>query len=181
MIIDIIFLICMVIAIFKGYRNGFIVAVFSLLAIIIGLTAAVKLSAYVANQLGTHTSVSKAWLPFLSFAIVMITVVILVRIGASMIQQLLEVAFLGWANKLAGIALYAVLYLLVLSVVMFYAEKLQFLTPEVVNASRIHGFLQPWGPKVIDGIGMVIPFFKDLFEQLSGFFEAVKPTPTPTH
>lgn len=175
MIIDIIFLICMVMALFKGYRNGFIVAVFSLLAIIIGLTAAVKLSAYVAMQLGTHTTVSKAWLPFLSFAIVMITVVILVRIGASMLQQLLEVAFLGWANKLAGILLYAVLYLVVLSVVLFYAVELQLLTPETVESSRTYSFLEPWGPKVIDTIGKVIPFFRDLFDQLSGFFEAVKP------
>ncbi len=121
MIIDIIFMICMVLALFKGYRNGFIVAVFSFVAIIIGLAAAMKLSAYVAAKLGEHANISQAWLPFLSFAIVMIGVVILVRLGATAIQKMVEMVFLGWLNKIAGIAFYAAIYIMVLSVVLFYA------------------------------------------------------------
>jgi membrane protein required for colicin V production len=29
----------------------------------------------------------------------------------------------------------------------------------------------PWGPKVIDNLGKIIPVFKDLFLQLQSFFE----------
>ena len=48
--IDIIFAILIVIAIFKGYRKGFIIAIFSVLAFILGLAAALKLSATIAGQ-----------------------------------------------------------------------------------------------------------------------------------
>ena len=42
MVIDGIFILLMIFAIIKGYRNGFIIAVFSFLGIIIGLVAAKK-------------------------------------------------------------------------------------------------------------------------------------------
>lgn len=176
MLIDILFIISMVFAIFKGYRNGLIVAVFSLVAIIVGLAAAMKLSVYVARQLGEHTSVSQSWLPFISFALVMITVVILVRLGAAALQKMAELVLLGWLNKLAGVVLYAVLYTLVLSVLLFYAEKLHLIDVNTIAASKVYGFIQPWGPKTIDGIGRLIPLFGDMFESLSSFFETAGKT-----
>ena len=51
MIIDIIFLILLALAVIKGISRGFIVAVFSFFAIIIGVAAAMKLSYIVANWL----------------------------------------------------------------------------------------------------------------------------------
>ena len=51
MVIDIILLILLAFAIIKGYRNGFVVAIFSFLAIVIGLAAAMKLSTWVAGWL----------------------------------------------------------------------------------------------------------------------------------
>ncbi|MFN3665168.1 MAG: CvpA family protein [Sediminibacterium sp.] len=172
MIIDILFIICMVFAIFKGYRNGLIVAVFSLVAIIVGLAAAMKLSVFVAERLGEHISVSKSWLPFISFALVMITVVILIRLGAVALQKMAELVLLGWVNKLAGIALYGVLYMLVLSVLLFFAEKLHLLDTNTITASKTYPYIQPWGPKTLDGIGKLIPLFSDMFERLSSFFES---------
>ena len=47
MAIDIIFLVLLAMAAFKGFRRGFIVAIFSLLAIVIGLAAAIKFSVLV--------------------------------------------------------------------------------------------------------------------------------------
>jgi membrane protein required for colicin V production len=70
MIIDIIFLLLLAIAVIKGITRGFVVAVFSFLAIIIGLAAAMKLSYIVANWLQGFFQYGKAWLPFVSFLIV---------------------------------------------------------------------------------------------------------------
>jgi len=103
MVIDIIFVILMVLALIQGYRRGLIVAVFSLISIIVGLAAAIKLSAVVANYLGHSVKVSDKWLPVISFAIVFIVVVLLMRLGAKAIQKLTEAMLLGWANRLGGI------------------------------------------------------------------------------
>ena len=68
--IDIIFAVISIIAIIKGIRKGLVVALFSIIAYIIGLAAAVKLSAVVALYLQKNVSVPGKWMPVVSFAVV---------------------------------------------------------------------------------------------------------------
>lgn len=173
MIIDAIFIILIILSVIKGLRNGFVVAVFSFLAIIIGLAAAMKLSTAVAGWLKDSTSISAAWLPFLSFALVMVGVVFLIRLGAKLIESAMRMVMLGWLNKLSGIVLYAALYITIYSVVLFYADKLHWLKRETFLDSRSYAFVQPWGPKAIEIFASLIPWFKGMFEELSHFFEGI--------
>ena len=69
MLIDFIFAALMVIACIKGYQRGLILAVFSIVAFIIGLAAALKLSTVVADWMKDSISVSAKWLPFISFVV----------------------------------------------------------------------------------------------------------------
>lgn len=170
MLIDIIFAILLVLAIVKGYRRGLIVGVFSLVAIVIGLAAAIKLSAAVAGWMGTNVNVSERWLPVISFAVVFLVVILLVRLGANAIEKTIEVAMLGWVNRLGGILFYAALYIIIFSVLLFYAEQVKLIAPEAINHSVSYAFVEPWGPKAIDGIGEVVPVFKDMFAKLEDFF-----------
>src|SRR6266496_597419 len=119
MILDIIFLIILILAAFKGYRRGLIVGIFSFIAIIVGLAAAIKLSVTVAGYIGKTVKVSDQWLPVISFVVVFLIVVLLVRLGANFIQRTAEVAMLGWINRLGGIIFYLALYIAVFSVILF--------------------------------------------------------------
>ncbi len=157
----------------KGYSRGLIVAVFSFVAIIVGLAAAIKLSAVVAGWLASSTNVSATWLPVLSFALIMIAVVLLVRLGANMVQRSVEFAMLGWVNKLGGILLYAIIYITVLSVIFFFAAEVNLIKPETIASSKCYDFIKPWGPKAINAFGAVIPLFKNMFTQLEDFFATV--------
>ena len=170
MFIDLVFAVLLIMAIFKGLRRGFIVAVFSILAFIIGLAAAMKLSAVVAQQLADSTNISAKWLPFISFLLVFILVAILVRIVAKLIEKSVEFAFLGWLNRLLGVALYIALYTIIFSILLFYAIQMHIIKQETLNASVTYSFIQPWGPYVINALGSVVPWFKDMFEQLKDFF-----------
>ena len=111
MIIDIIVLIMLVVAIIKGLRRGLIIAIFSILAFIAGIAAAMKLSVVVAGYLKDSVNVSAKWLPVLSFILVFIAVVLLVRLVAKLIEKSVEMVLMGWANKIGGILLYIVLYM----------------------------------------------------------------------
>lgn len=170
MAIDIILIVLLAMAIFKGYSKGFIIAVFSLLAIIIGLAAAIKLSAVAASKLKDTVHVAAKWMPVLAFAVVFIIVVLLVRLGAKGLQKTFELALLGWANKLAGIVLYMALYIIILSVLLFYAQKVNLIAPATIASSKTYNFIKPWGPKAVNSIGTLVPFFKDMFQQLEDFF-----------
>lgn len=170
MLIDIVFFILMVLAVIKGYQKGLIIAVFSIIAFIIGIAAAMKLSTIAASYIGEAVKVSDRWLPVISFIVVFILVVILVRLGAKLIEKTFEAVQLGWLNRLGGIILYAVLYTIIVSIIIFYAEKVNILNQETIESSVTYSFIQPWGPKVIDGFGAIIPLFRDMFSDLEDFF-----------
>jgi len=171
--IDIAFAIIGIIAIIKGLRKGLVVALFSIIAYIIGLAAALKLSAVAAVYLQQNVSVPGKWLPVLSFALVFLAVVILVNWGGKFIEKAFEIVFLGWANKLAGAALYLVLYTIIFSIILFYADKIHLIKEESFQHSALYPYIKPCGPAVIDNFGKIIPFFKDTFASLENFFDGV--------
>ena len=181
MIIDIIVAVILILAVLKGYRQGLIVGLFSAIAFIIGLAAALKLSAVVAGHLGKAVKVSDKWLPIISFVVVFLIVVLLVRLGAKFIQKTVELAMLGWLNRLGGILLYAGLYILIFSILLFYADQLDFIKPETKNASVTYSHIQPWGPKLMDGLGKIIPIFKGMFQDLEDFFNSVSKQVPPAN
>jgi len=170
MLIDIIFIVLLLAAIVKGYSNGLIIAVFSLLALVIGLAAAIKLSAVTANWLKDAIHVAAKWLPVIAFAVVFIIVVLAVRLGARALEKTAELVLLGWVNKLGGILLYIALYTVIFSVLLFYAEKVNLVTPGTIASSKTYEFIKPWGPKAMNAIGSLVPVFKDMFQQLEDFF-----------
>ena len=173
MLIDFTFAALLILAIIKGYQKGFIIAIFSIIAFILGLAAALKLSTAVAAYLKDSISVSAKWLPFIAFALVFFVVIILVRLGAKLIEKTFQAVMLGWLNRIGGILLYAVLYLIILSIFIFYAEKLQLLQQAAIESSQTYHFIQPWGPKVMDNFGRLIPVFKDMFTELGDFFNSL--------
>ena len=173
MFIDVVCLILILWAAFKGLRNGFIVGVFSFLAFIIGLAAALKLSTLAAEYIGANTTIGARWIPFIAFAAVFLIVVLLVRLGAKAIEGVLRIAMLGWLNKLGGVLLYLLLYLFIFSIILFYAEQLHLIKEETMNNSVAYPYIKPLGPKFIDALGYIIPFFKNMFTELEVFFEGM--------
>lgn len=173
MLIDIITIVILGIAIFKGFSRGLVVGVFTFLSLFIGLAAAIKLSSVVAYHLGRSMTVSERWLPVLAFAVVFIGVVLLVRLLARIIEKTLQLAMLGLLNRIGGILFYACLYILAFSVVLFYADQLPVLTQRSKEASVSYEYLAPLGPRVIDAFGKIWPVFSNMFEDLKEFFGTV--------
>ena len=97
--LDIIFAIVMVIALFKGYKKGLVIAIFSLIALIVGIAVAVKLSAAVASYFQPQGSGSSKWIVLLCFVVLFLAAVLIVHMTGKLIEKTFEIAFLGWANK----------------------------------------------------------------------------------
>jgi membrane protein required for colicin V production len=173
MLIDIIAFILLLIAAFKGLRKGLIVAIFSFLAFVIGLAAALKLSTAMADYIGQNVDVSQRWLPFLAFIIVFLIVVLLIRLGAKLLEGAVKMVMLGWLNRIGGMIFYILIYFFIYSILLFYATQLNLIKPETIKASVTYDYIAPFGPKVMDVLGAVIPFFRDMFDELLRFFDAV--------
>jgi len=170
MSIDVLFLLFMVLAIFRGIGHGFIISICSAIAIFIGLAAAIRLSASVAAAVANSAHLSYRWLQVATFLLIFLGVVILVRLGARLLEKAVDLAMMGWLNKLAGVLLYAAVYTIVLSVVLFYAVQLHLVGPGTLKASVTYPFIRPWGPVVIDEFGKFVPWFKGMFIRLEDFF-----------
>ncbi len=173
MFLDLIFVIIIVFAIIKGYRQGLIVGIFSLIAVVIGLAAAMKLSTVMAGYIGKSVNISEKWLPVISFALVFIMVLILIRLGAKAVERTAQFVMLGWLNRLGGVLFYAAIYIIIFSVLLFYAGQMGFIKDEVIQQSATYSFVQPWGPKAINGFGDIIPAFKNMFADLETFFSTI--------
>ena len=173
MFIDTVALVLLIISVFKGFTKGFIVALFSFLAFIIGLAAALKLSTLAANYIGNAVNISQRWLPVLAFFVVFLIVVLAIRLGAKMLEGVVKLAMLGWLNRLGGIIFYILIYFFIFSILLFYAQQLHLLKPETIEASVSYPWIQPIAPKIMSIMGAVIPFFKDMFDQLLQFFQNV--------
>lgn len=178
MLIDVVFLILLLVAVVKGLRNGLIVALFSLIGFIVGMAVAVKLSTVAATYIGSAVNISQRWLPLVAFILVFVAVIVLVRLGARALQGVVEVAMLGWLNRLGGVLFYALLYIFIFSIILFYLSQTQFIKPETEQTSVTYAYIQPLGPKVIEGLSAVVPLFKNMFAELEVFFGGVFEKPS---
>jgi membrane protein required for colicin V production len=173
MLIDIIAFVLLLLALFKGLRKGLIVALFSFLAFIVGLAAALKLSAMAAQYIGNSFSISQRWLPVVAFIVVFLLVVLLIRLGAKLLEGAVSLMMMGWLNRLGGVFFYILIYFLIFSILLFYASQLHLIRPETSETSVTYAYIQPIAPKIMSMIGVVMPFFKNMFEQLLQFFQQV--------
>ena len=99
-----------------------------------------------------------------------IVVILLVSLGARLIKKTIDLAMLGWLDRIGGMVLFIVIYTIIFSVILFFAEKILVLKPAVIESSVVYKYVSPWGPKVINNLGKIIPFFNDMFLQLEQFF-----------
>lgn len=173
MVIDLIVLIAVILALVKGYSKGIIMALFNTLSLIIALAAAVKFSAMVSPVISEKLDTGVQFTPILSFLVVFVAFLLVIRFAGKALEKTFEAASIGFINRVSGALLYLLVYIAVLSVLFYYIEKTGMIRSELQEHSVTWAWIMPWGPAVLDGIGLLIPFFKDMFEKLNGFFEQV--------
>lgn len=163
MLLDIFVLGLLIMAIWKGWRNGLVLGLFSFLALVIGLAAAMKFSAVMAAYLNAQFNISERWLPVIAFAGVFLVVLLLVWLGAKAIEGVLEMVLLGWVNRLGGIIFYGMIYLFIASVLFYYAGQAHLISEEASQNSVTYSVIEPLAPGLMKAFGYIFPFFKNLF------------------
>ena len=121
--IDYIILILAVAFIIDGYRNGIIISLASIAALILGIYIAVHFSNYLDATLIEHVNPSKKWLPILSFCITFLLVVIAIIVVAKLMEKLVDVVGMGFLNHLGGAALGLVKGIILVSILLFIATS----------------------------------------------------------
>lgn len=171
MFIDVVALLAIGMAVVKGYSKGLIMALFNTVSLIIGLAIAVKFSSLIAPWVDEKLQAGPQFTAILSFALVYGAAILIIRLLGKSIQKTLETVKMGFLNRSGGVVLYLVLYLAVVSIFIYYLEKLGLIDANLIAQSFTYNWLAPWGPTILDGIGKLIPLFKDMFENMNELFD----------
>jgi membrane protein required for colicin V production len=124
----------------------------------------------VAGQLKEHTKIASHWLPFISFLIVLILVLIVLKWIASFLQQTAEWLLLGWLNKLLGIVLYGFIYFTMLSAVVYFLQILGVIEAAKMKSTYAYPWLQKWWPYCMEKISVWLPSIKSTLTTFSNPF-----------
>jgi len=171
MILDILFVILIGAAFYQGYKMGIIHTVFSMVGYALGVLLAVKLNEQMVIYLGAHWKVNAALLPYLSFFLLLLVIVLLFRLIAWSMQRLLQAFALDRLNKLVGAALYGSLATFIFSLMIWYAASCGFIPEQTKLKSYSFRYLSPMAPGLIDAAGVVIPSFHGMFDRMQHEFK----------
>ncbi|NCX94897.1 MAG: CvpA family protein [Chitinophagia bacterium] len=168
--IDVIGILWIALSFFRGYSRGFVVAIFSAIAIILGIVCSLKLSQSLATWLLVHGYTTAGWAPVASYLLLFIGVLLLVRILATAIEKALEFLQLGMVNKIAGGVLYACIGTLMWSSILWLCVKVHLFPPAIVAQSKTYPYIAGFAPWFFTVLGNLLPFAKDIFAELERFF-----------
>lgn len=171
--LDIIGILLLILSFYRGFKKGVVVALFSIAGIVLGMLAALKLSASLSQWLLSDGWVSSAWVQIASWLLLFLGVLFLVRLGAKAIESLLKATMLNGINRIIGGLLYLFIGAFIWSCFLWIANKAHLLSPETLAASDTYNYFSPVAPFVFDKLGNVLPYAKDLFSTLSHFFDDV--------
>lgn len=171
--LDIVFLICLCIFLLRGYRKGFVIALFSLLSIVIGVIGAIKLSHSVAVSLFHSSPTAAKWSSLIAFILVFFVIVWVVRTLAIFIQKSLNLIALGFVNRILGAFLYGIIVCLIFSVFIWLFSKMGILSNSTIQQSHFVKYIEPLAAYFFNLIGGIFPFVKSSFAYLNHFFVKV--------
>jgi len=101
-IIDLFILIPLIYGAWKGFKKGFIMELFTILALIVGLYAAFHFSDKITEMIVGKTHEKPGYLPAISFLLLFLAVGAMVYFGGKALEQVLKIAQLSFLNKGIG-------------------------------------------------------------------------------
>lgn len=124
LVFDIIVAIIILFFAYKGYKNGLIKELGSLVALIAGIFLAIRFSDFMDSIIHNNTNIDSEYVPILAFAVIFIAVVVCVILFSKILDKFLKVIKLDWLNKLGGVFFSTAKTVLILGGLLFLLLQL---------------------------------------------------------
>ena len=162
--IDIVLGILILVGAYHGYKAGFLLELFSLVAIVLGVLAGFKFMGWAMVMLGEKVHINKDVLPYVAFAVVFIAVVIVVNLLGKLVKASVDKTLLGPLDDVGGALVGLVRTTFVFSIALWIVDslKLSFFS-EWTEDSWLYPMVAGVAPKFTHWISGFFPFFKDVF------------------
>lgn len=163
---DIALVVIALIGAYSGYKEGFLMELFSLLAIVLGIFGGFKLMGEGMIFLQSRFNADKEYLPYISFIMIFLIIVIAVNLLGKLIRHSIDKSFLGKVDQWMGATLGIVKTLFMVSVLLWLVDSLNItLKSEWMDNSWLYPFTAKLAPQLASWAGDLLPFFKETFRQ----------------
>lgn len=150
---------------YRGYKNGFLMGLISLLAIVLGILGGFKLMGEGMLFLQREFNADKSVLPYLSFILIFVLIVAGVNMLGKLVKSTLDRTLLGYIDQAMGAILGAFKWLFLLSVVFWLVDSLQWNEPSWTEDSVLYPYVELFAQWLTLWISDFLPFFKETFRQ----------------
>lgn len=125
-VVDLIIAVLLGYALFKGVKNGLVVSVISLIALIAGIYISLRFSFFTREILLNNTSWNPNTLTIAAFFITFVAVLILLYFLGKAVTKIAESLALGFVNKILGAVFEGIKMLLIISVFLNLFHKINY-------------------------------------------------------
>ncbi|HTX88803.1 MAG TPA: CvpA family protein [Bacteroidales bacterium] len=152
-VLDIIIIVFLALLLILGIRKGLIISLASLVALVLGIYAAVHFSNYLDGILLEHLKPSRTWLPILSFTVTFLIVVILVLLLGKALDKMADAMGMGIFNRILG-GLFGLLKgVFLLSILFFilngFDRNSKLIPRETKSKSMFYGYVEKVFPELM--------------------------------
>lgn len=165
MIFDILFVATIALGFWWGYKKGIIYSIFSMLGYFLGVIVAMKFSYLLVNFLKGSLNASPKVLAVIAFILVFVGIVLMARLIAWVLEEILKSFSLNVINQVIGGVLHSLIALFVLCVLIWFADKMNVFPQKQKDTSHVYRYIGNLGPQVVEVAGKALPFVKDSFDK----------------
>jgi len=152
--LDIIFIIPLIWAGFRGFNKGLIIEATTLIAFGLGIWGGIHFSDYIANLI--MDSIESKYVPLVSFGVTFILIVAAIFVIGKLLEKVINLVQLKLVNKLTGAVFGVAKVVLIISVVLVivnsYDEKANIVPSELKESSLLYQPLSDVSLKVIPAL-----------------------------
>lgn len=140
--VDIVLLLVLGLGVWSGFKKGFIISLFDVIGLGLGVYGGIHFSDAFAEWLKTTFNIGIDWLPFSSFLVTLLLILLAVHLLARAITKVLKLAMLGTLNKVGGAIFGLARSVLFVSLALLFLhplnKKSQFVSDEALEASVLY-------------------------------------------
>ena len=150
--LDIIFLVPLLFALYRGFKKGMIHMVASLAALVLGIFGAIRLRPMFASLLDSIFDISPDYMNVIAFSVAFVSIVLVVHLVAYVVEKLIKAVALNLVNRLLGMGIGLLVTAFVLSMILWPVNQVnsekQIIRPERIEGSVLYKPLSTFAPAV---------------------------------
>ena len=171
MILDIVFALLVIAGFMKGFNDGIIKSVFTLASYIIGFFTGLRLSLTFSEFLQQSTNIPVKLLPAISFIVIFILVLLMIRFFVYLFEKILTGIRLNFINKIAGGLVWCLIVSMIIGSALWLMERSNLLNDSTMSGSITYPYVKSVGAITVENTGQVVPFIKKTISELDEFIQ----------